>query len=100
MATDIFVSKEDRSGKSWAWRFHQFWLNLCGSVAGWTALWFVVQKIAVSLVSPAAVAPQFSDAALFFLAFLGVTGYLPFAVVTSIQAIKELLAKIPGFGPK
>jgi hypothetical protein len=43
-------------------------------------------------------APQWPDVGLFFVAFLGVTGYLPFAIITSVQAIKELISKIPGFG--
>ncbi len=98
MASTIFVSKDDRKDKPWPWHFHQFWLNFCGSVAGFAALWFIVQKVALILASPAAAAPQWSDAALFFLAFLGVTGYLPFAVITSVQAIKELISKIPGLG--
>ncbi len=98
MAADIFVSADARKGKSWAWHVHQFWLNFCGSVAGWAALWFIIQKVAALVASRATAAPQWSDAALFFLAFLGVTGYLPFAIMTSVQAIKELISKIPGLG--
>ena len=98
MAADIFMSADARKGKSWAWHVHQFWLNFCGSVAGWAALWFIIEKVSALLVSPGSAAPQWSDAALFFLAFLGVTGYLPFAIVTSVQAIKELISKIPGLG--
>jgi hypothetical protein len=97
MATNIFVADKDKSDRSGAWYFHQFWLNFCGSVAGWTALWFIVQKIALVLALPATAAPQLSDIALFFLAFLGVTGYLPFAILTTVGGIKELLAKLPGF---
>ena len=98
MAPHIFVSADDRKDKSWAWHVHQFWLNFCGSVAGWAALWFVLEKLSALVSSPSSAAPQWSDAALFFLAFLGVTGYLPFAIVTSVQAIKELISKIPGLG--
>jgi hypothetical protein len=57
-----------------------------------------MQRIALILASPATATLQWSDAALFFLAFLGVTGYLPFAVVASVEAIKELISKIPSFG--
>src|SRR6266446_6977071 len=98
MAADIFMSADARRDKSWAWHVHQFWLNFCGSVAGWAALWFIIEKLGALFTPPRSAAPQWSDAALFFLAFLGVTGYLPFAIVTSVQAIKELISKIPGLG--
>ena len=98
MAPSIFLSDEDRKAKSWARYLHQFWLNFGGSVVGWVALWIITQKLAAILAAPETAAPQWSDAALFFLAFLGITGYLPFAIITSVQAIKELISKVPGLG--
>jgi len=97
-APEIFVSSKDREGKPWAWHVHQFLLNFAGSVSGWVALWFIVRNVAFVIAAHTATAPQLSDAALFFLAFLGITGYLPFAVLTSVNAIRELIAKIPGLG--
>jgi len=84
--------------KARVWKFHQFWFNFCGSVSGWVALWFLLQKIAIGLSAPAAVSPQLSDAALFFLAFIGVTGYLPFSVITAVESVREIAAKIAGLG--
>ena len=98
MATKIFVPELARKDKHWSWWVHQFWLNFCGSIAGFAALWFIIRKIVAILPTPASAAPQWSDAALFFLAFLGVTGYLPFAIMTGVEAIKDLMSKIPGLG--
>src|SRR5207247_11397656 len=63
--------------KAGIWKVHQFWFNFCGSVSGWIALWFLVHKIAFSLGAYASASPRLSDVALFFLAFIGVTAYLP-----------------------
>jgi hypothetical protein len=84
--------------KAGIWNFHQFWFNFCGSVSGWIALWFLLHKIALSLNAPAAASPKLSDIALFFLAFIGVTGYLPFSVITGVESFREIAAKIAGIG--
>ena len=62
------------------------------------ALWFIMHKIALSLDAPAAVFPKLSDIALFFLAFIGVTGYLAFSVATGVESVREIAAKIAGIG--
>src|SRR5437763_1508580 len=79
-ATSIFEVKT--SGTSRSWRFHQWWLNFLGSAVGWVAAWFLLHKIVAVAHSPATVAIQWSDAALFFLAFVGVTGFMPFSIVS------------------
>jgi len=95
-ATDIFEVKT--TGKSWSWRFHQWWLNFLGSASGWVALWFLVHKIAAVIHSPATVAIQPSDIALFFLSFVGITGFLPFSVVSVLQGLRDIAARIAGLG--
>jgi hypothetical protein len=42
--------------------------------------------------------PKLSDIALFFLAFIGVTGYLPLSVITGVESFREIAAKIAGIG--
>ena len=84
--------------KERVWKFHQFWFNFCGSVSGWIALCFLLHKITLSLCAPATVSPQLADVALFVLAFIGVTGYLPFSVLTGVQGVREIATKIAGVG--
>ena len=94
-AMDIHLI-ERHAAAPWAWKVHQFWLNFLGAAAGWVALWFVLRNISLAVDAPTPVAPTWSGAALFFLAFIGITGHLPFATVTGIQAFRELIAKVPG----
>jgi hypothetical protein len=93
-AVKIFSVEAPRH--STVWNIHQFWFNLCGSLSGWVALWFLLQKISVSLMAPATTSAQWSDVGLFFLAFIGVTGYLPFAVITGVTSFKEIASKVIG----
>ena len=95
-AIDIFEVKPARTSRSW--RFHQWWLNFLGSTCGWIAAWFVLHKVAAVSHSPAVISIQLSDIALFFLAFVGVTGFLPFSVVSVLQGLRDIAAKIAGLG--
>jgi hypothetical protein len=94
-ATSIF--KVETSKKK-SWRFHQWWLNFLGSAVGWVATWFLLQKVIAVADSPSTVSIQWSDAALFFLAFVGVTGFFPFSVVSVLQVLRDIAAKIAGLG--
>jgi hypothetical protein len=95
-ATNIFDVK--LAGTSRSWRFHQWWLNFLGSVSGWIASWFLLHKILSASHSPATVSIQPSDIGLFFLAFVGVTGFLPFSVVSVLQGLRDIATKIAGLG--
>ena len=94
---DIFL-EVPTTHKPWAWKFHQFWLNFSGSLVGWVALWFLTRKVLSCIRTSCSAPVNFWDVATFFLAFIGITGFLPFTIVSLIQGIKELAAKIAGLG--
>lgn len=70
----------------WSILVHQFWLNFACSVAGWTALWFLVRKAWLCVASSCPTNIDIWDAALVAFTVVGVTGYLPMATVSLIQA--------------
>ncbi len=92
-AFDIFGV--DHANKPRAWKFHQFWLNFVGSVAGWITLWLVIQRVAFVIRLPEH-ALKASDFLLLLIAFIGVTGFLPLSVVSFIQGIRDIAAKVLG----
>ena len=92
-ASDIF--DVDHTDKPRAWRFHQFWLNFVGSVAGWVMLWIAIQRLRLAIDSPEQ-SLKLSDFALLLIAFIGVTGFLPLSVVSFIQGIRDIAAKVMG----
>jgi hypothetical protein len=95
-ACDVFdVSAK---AKGWAWRVHQFWFNLAGSLLGWAAAWFVARKTWQCLAVTCPAQLDWSDAALIAVAFVGVTGHLPYATAGVLQGIKELALKVAGLG--
>jgi hypothetical protein len=79
-------------------RVHQFWLNFVGSLVGWTALWFLLRRVFASIESPCSPSISWSDVSIFLAAFIGVTGFLPFTVVSLIYGLREIAAKIAGLG--
>lgn len=93
-ACDAFdVSAKD---KPWAWRVHQFWFNFAGSLFGWAAAWFVARKGWQCLAVSCPAQLDWSDAGLIAIAFVGITGHLPYATAGVLQAIKELALKVAG----
>ena len=79
-----------------AWRFHQFWLTFFGSLVGWVAMWFLMARLVAAMEAVDAVKFSLSSVALFFLAFVGVTGFLPLTVVSLINSIRALVGEIAG----
>jgi len=91
-ARDVFdMPAEERSA---AWRLHQFWLHFLGSAVGWIAFWFLVLHVKDCLMGPCAPVFTSSDVVLFFLAFVGVTGHLPLAIVGLLFAVTSLLDRL------
>ena len=84
------------SGKPWPWRLHQFWLNFIGSAVGWIALWSLVPRVIGCLAQGCSADLTWSDIGVFFLAFVGVTGHLPVALVGLAFSVKEIASKIAG----
>ena len=93
-ACEIFgVSTE---GKGWSWEVHQLWFNFIGSVAGWALLWTVGHRVHTLVTGTGLAAVPFGDLILFLVAFVGVTGHLPYATMGVIQGLKDLVAKMAG----
>lgn len=82
--------------KPWAWRLHQFWFNFLGSLLGWAAAWFLARRTwhCLAVACPAQI--DWSDATLIAVAFVGVTGHLPYAIAGVLQGIKDLALKVAG----
>jgi hypothetical protein len=73
-ALEVSEKDKDRIAKSPALRKHQWWLNFLGSFVGWCLAYIVLQHVYPGY--------RFEpvDGILAFLAFIGMTGHLPFVV--------------------
>lgn len=95
-AVAIFGVAKD--GKDWSWWVHQVWLNFLGAIAGWAALWASSWALAGSLSKD----PFRIDGWLFgtlAVGFIGITGYLPRAMVGVSGAFGRIVDKaFPGKG--
>jgi hypothetical protein len=81
-----------------SWRNHQRWFNFCGSLVGWICLWFLGLKFVPVAVTDSYPSLKWGDIGLAFVAFVGVTGYLPGAVVTVVNTGMTVIGKITGGG--
>lgn len=73
---------------------HQFWLNFVGSMTGWICLWLISGRISAWLLATPPVDLGSWDMFIAFVAFIGITGYLPMASVQLIQNIGGWLGKL------
>ena len=91
-AFDVFgVSKE---GKPWAWKAHTIWFNLAGSLVGWLALRVLIRRYSAYILGgPGTVDPNWSDLFVGFIAFVGITGYLPYTVSGIISSVYLIASK-------
>jgi hypothetical protein len=77
------------------WWVHQIWLNFLGSAVGWVCLWFVAVKLVPQFErAPDLVSFGWEHAALALVAFIGVTGYLPFTVVNLAVGLGTLMKAV------
>ncbi len=76
----------------------QWCFNFIGSLFGWIALWLLVRRCGglSSFLSYSPATERWSDFALAFVAFVGISGYLPFATITNIRNVRELADKLTG----
>ncbi|MGA7514619.1 MAG: hypothetical protein WBW46_17120 [Candidatus Sulfotelmatobacter sp.] len=76
----------------------QWCFNFLGSLVGWIALWFLIRRSGglSSFLSYSLAAAGWSDFALGLVAFVGVSGYLPFATIANIRNVRELADKLTG----
>jgi hypothetical protein len=73
-ALEVSEDDKDKIAKNAALRWHQRWLNFLGSFVGWSLGYMALQHL-----SPGYKLGT-SDAILMFVAFIGMTGHLPFVV--------------------
>jgi len=91
-ACEIF--SVSNKGKPRSWRFHQFWLNFLGAAVGWVAAWAVLGSVVDCATAKCDLSVAPSAIALFVLAFLGITGHLPAALIGLVGGINELVSKL------
>jgi hypothetical protein len=107
-AVDIFVPPAQRD-PSWAWRLHQRWLNFLGAFVGWMALWLLSKKFAPCMVDQCINDVGWLHVVGALVAFVGVTGHLPYFVVSLVggvaglagalaEAIAKYVSKLAGHG--
>jgi hypothetical protein len=90
-------AEEQRQKQQKPWRFAecfaQCWLNFVGAATGWAALYFGVSRLPVGATS-LGIWDAVAMLVAFLVAFLGITGYLPYAI---LQAVPQMLRpKAPG----
>ncbi len=73
-ALEVNQDDKDRIAKSPALRWHQHWLNFLGSFLGWCLAYIVLRHVYPGYKLGA------GDGILMFMAFIGMTGHLPFVV--------------------
>lgn len=61
-----------------SWIIHQIWFNFFGSFVGWVALWLLIRNVWFCIERTYTIEVTFGDAFLFLIAFIGVTGHLPY----------------------
>jgi hypothetical protein len=93
-AYDIFLVST--AGKPQAWDIHQRWFNFVGSALGWMGLWFVARKVYHCLAVACPGHLDWSDAALIAVAFVGITGHLPYALSGLLEGLRVLALKLTG----
>jgi hypothetical protein len=90
-AVRIFVSQE-QTKKDWTWWFYQGWFNFAGAITGWSALYLLIVKFGRNY--PDSVNQlTFLDLVIVLIAFIGITGHLPYAVMGLITSLADLFAK-------
>jgi hypothetical protein len=92
-ACDIFLSRKELENRAWDWWVYQFWLNFAGCLLGWAALWLLIGEVECGPTSQCRVRVDGADFAVFAVAFLGVTGHLPVAMVSSVKALTRVIQR-------
>ena len=72
----------------------QVWFNFAGSLFGWAALWCLVRRAwYVWGASTSSGQATVSDFALGFVAFVGISGYLPYTTMGAVDAIRAFIVE-------
>ncbi len=78
--------------KPWAWHIHQFWFNFLGCGIGWCVAWLLTLRLWGNVLD----FHPWSDLGLILVAFIGITGHLPYAISGILSGLKLLALKITG----
>jgi len=73
---------------------HQYILNFLGACIGWILLWIILPDLVNSISRQSSTSFTFKDVLILILAFIGIMGYLPVALVGLAFSFKEGLLKI------
>lgn len=73
-----------------AW-LHQVWFNVAGAGVGWLAGWVVLVRWLSCERSVCPNEPRFSTIFLLGVAFMGVTGHLPFTIARGLHGLSVLM---------
>jgi len=96
-AKGIAIFNENDAEKFGKYRkWHKRWFNFLGSIIGWIALWMLLPKPICDIlrtIENGTPDISLSNILLFFLFFIGVTGYLPVTIVGVVLSIGELFQK-------
>lgn len=91
--TDVPKRKKDEQPPA-SWWWHQRWFNFLGSLVGWFAGWILARRY-LPCFRGATLTPTVSDLLTGFIAFVGVTGFLPYTIyglISSVYRVGEKLA--------
>jgi len=83
-----------RADFSWPALIQQGWFNFVGSLFGWAALWCLVRRgWYVWGVSSSSGQATVSDFVLGFVAFVGISGYLPYTTMGAVDALRAFVVE-------
>lgn len=96
-AVEIFTEipkkpKEEQPHSAWWW--HQRWLNFAGSLAGWVVLWILIKRYLPHFTGQCEIILTYWDVIGAVVAFIGITGYLPFTIIGLLSGAMSTFDKI------
>jgi len=96
-AVEIFTDvakkeKKEQPPPSWWWQ--QRWFNFLGSIVGWAALRVLIRRYWTYILGGCAADPNLWNLLAGFIAFVGVTGYLPYTVYGLISCVYRVGHKL------
>ena len=100
MRFTFFVEPEYYHNKPKIWWLYQIWFNLVGFLIGWVIFYVLLRKF-FPFFDDTQCLVLFSiwDAVGAFVAFIGVTGNLPFAGMKLVEASRQIAGNVPNPKP-
>ncbi len=103
-ATDVWPQPKSqetdeklRKRQETANRRYQIWFNFTGSIVGWIVLWILICRHWDYILGRCATLnPGWSDLLMGFIAFIGITGHLPWTAAGIIYSLGDIVKKAAG----